>query len=93
MKLPRWDGATSPSVYIFFLVCFVVGFAAITGLSLGQIKYDDQESPSWNPVSKMPDGKVGLSASAIKTIGFATLGVGLATYLGLGLLWNHIRLS
>lgn len=93
MKLPKWNGASSPSVHLFSMICFVVGFVAITALSFGQIKHDDREGPGWNPVSRMPDGKVGLSQSAIQTIGFAALGVGLAAYLGLGLLWNHIRLS
>ncbi len=92
MKLPKWNGVTRPSVYLFSLVCFVVGIAAITVLSLGRIKYDDREGPGWNPVSRMPDGKVGLSEFAIGCIGFAVLGVGLAAFLGLGLLWNYFRL-
>jgi hypothetical protein len=92
MKLPRWNGVTRPSVYVFSLVCFVVGYAAVTAVSLGQIKCDDREGPGWNPISRMPDGKVGLSEFAIGGIGFVALAVGLAALLGLGLLWNHIRL-
>lgn len=93
MKLPRWNGVTRPSVYLFSLVCFVVGLAVITAVSLGRLKYDDREGPGWNPVSRMPDGSVGLSEFAIEGIGFAALGVGLAAWLGLGLVWNHIRLG
>jgi hypothetical protein len=92
MKLPKWNGVTRPSVHAFSLVCFVVGFGVVTALSLGRIKHDDREGPGWNPISKMPDGKVGISESAIGMIGFAALAVGLAAFLGLGLLWNHIRL-
>jgi len=92
MKLPKWNGVTRPSVFLFSLLCFVVGFAVMTALSLGQLKHDEREGPGWNPISRMPDGKVGLSESAISGIGFAALAVGLAAFLGLGLLWNHIRL-
>lgn len=92
MKLPKWNGVTRPSVYIFSLVCFVVGFGVMTALSLGRLKYDDREGPGWNPISRMPDGRVGLSGSVIGSIGFVALGVGLAALLGLGLLWNAIRL-
>ncbi len=83
----------SPSVYLFALVCFIVGFAAITALSFGCITYDDRDKPSWNSVSRMPDGRIGLSKFAIDIIGFLVVGLGFAIYFGLGLLWNHIRLS
>lgn len=92
MKIPKWDGVARPSVYVFSLVCFFVGFAAITALSFGRLKYDDRDGPGWNPVSRMPDGKVGLSEFAVECIGFAVLAVGTAALLGLGLLWNYIRL-
>jgi ABC-type phosphate transport system permease subunit len=93
MKIPKWDGIESGSEYFFTLVCFVVGYVAVTVLSLGQIKYDDRESQSWSPVSRMPDGKMGLSEFAIGTIGFAVLGIGIAVFIGLALLWRRIRLS
>lgn len=92
MKIPKWNGATRPSVYLFSLTCFVVGYVVVTALSLGRIKYDDRDGPGWNPVSRMPDGKMGLSEFAISSIGFLALGVGLAALMGLGLLWNHFRL-
>jgi hypothetical protein len=68
MKLPKWDGVTRPSVYVFSPVCIIVGYVAVTAFSLGQIKYDDREGPGWNPISRMPDGNVGLSAFAIEGI-------------------------
>jgi hypothetical protein len=92
MKLPKWNGVTRPSVYLFSLVCFVVGYAVVTASSLGQIKYDDREGPGWNPMSRMPDGTVGLSEFAIECIGFVALAVGFAALLGLGMLGNHTRL-
>jgi hypothetical protein len=73
MKYPKWNGMTRPSTYILSLVFFFVGFALISAVSLGQIKYDDSEGPGWNPVSRLPDGKVGLSAIAIETVGLALL--------------------
>ncbi len=93
MKFPKWNGVTQPSVYIFSLVCFVVGYTLVSTLSLGQIKYDDREGPGWNPVSRMPDGKVGLSDNAIEGIGFVALAFGLAALFGLGPLWNQVRLG
>jgi hypothetical protein len=75
MKIPKWNGSQSPSTYLFWLVCFVVGYGVITVLSLGQIRYDDREGPGWNPVSKLPDGRVGLSEFAIDAIGFLVLGL------------------
>jgi hypothetical protein len=92
MKLPKWDGVTRPSVYPFSLVCFVVGYVAVTAFSLGQIKYDDREGPGWKPISRMPDDNVDLSAMAIQGIGLVALGVGLSALLGLDLLWNYIWL-
>lgn len=93
MKFPKWNGTTRPSVYLFSLLCFVVGFAVMTAVSLGQLKYDERKGPGWNPISRMPDGKVGLSEFAISTLGFVSLGLGFAAFFGLGLLWNYFRLS
>ncbi len=91
VKFPKWNGSLAPSTHLFFLACFVVGFAVITALSLGQIKYDDREVPGWNPISKLPDGKTGLSEFVIGTIGFAVLGVGLALIAGMALDNNSIQ--
>lgn len=91
MKLPKWNRATLASDYIFSLACFVVGYVVVTAVSLGRIKYDDREGPGLNPVTRMPDGKVGLSETAIGAIGFVAMGVGLAALLGLVWIWLHVR--
>jgi hypothetical protein len=93
MKLPKWDGVARPEEHLFSLACFVVGYAVLKVLTLGRVEYDDRDGPGWNPVSRMPDGRLGLSESAISGIGFASMAIGLAALLGLGLLWNHFRLS
>ena len=91
MKLPKWNGVTKPSVFIFSLVCFVVGYAVVTIFSLGQIRYDDRDGPGWNPVSQMPDGKTGLSETAIEGIGFVVLAFGSVVLFGLGVHSKHTR--
>jgi hypothetical protein len=78
MKIPRWNGSERPTTYIVSLLCFLVGFAVVTVLSFGRVTHDDREGAGWNPISKMPDGKVGLSEFAIDTIGFLVLGLCLA---------------
>lgn len=83
MKLPKWNGMTNPSTYIFSLVCFVVGFAVVTVLSLGRITHDYREGPGFNPVSRMPDGRVGLSEFTLDMIGFAVLTIGFVTVTAL----------
>ncbi len=77
MKLPRWNG-TRPGTYLFWLVGFVVGYGVITVFSLGRVTHDDREGPSWNPVSRLPDGRVGLSEFAIECIGILVLGLCIA---------------
>jgi hypothetical protein len=83
MKLPRWNGSTSPATHLFTLVCFVLGFAAVTILSFGRITHDDREGPGWNPVSRMPDGKIGFLGFAIDCIGFVLLLLGFAVLAAL----------
>lgn len=93
MKLPKWNGATNPGVFAFTLVCFVAGYAAMTALSLGRVKYDDRDGPGWNPITRLPDGKVGLSQFAVETLGFVVVFAAAAAFFGLGLLWRQYRLS
>ncbi len=85
MKLPRWNGV-SPSTYLFWLVCFIVGYVMMAALSLGRVTYDDRDGPGWNPISKMADGRVGLSEIALEVIGLIALGMG---GFCLGLLWKQ----
>ena len=90
MKLPRFD-TTSYSTYFFALTCFVVGLAVVTVVTLGRVRYDDREGPGWNPVTRLPDGRMGLSEFAISSIGFVSLGLGFALLLGLAWIWLRIR--
>jgi hypothetical protein len=83
MKIPKWNGSGSPSNHLFSLVCFFVGFAAVTALSVGRIKYDDRQDAGWSPVSRLPDGKVGLSEFAISAIGFVLIGAVLTAMAGM----------
>jgi hypothetical protein len=83
MKFPKSNAVMQPIVYVFWLVFFVVGHAVVAGLSLGQIKDDDREEQGWNPISKMPDGKLGFLESTIGGIRFAALAIGFAALLGL----------
>lgn len=89
MKLPRWNGV-SPSAYVFWLVCFLVGFGVMTALSLGRVTYDDRDGPGWSPITKMSDGRVGLSEMALEVIGVVAMGVG---GVGLVLLLKNFQLS
>lgn len=82
---------TRPSVYLFMLACFVAGYLAVTVLSFGKIAYDERDGPGWSPVTKMPDGKTGLSLFALQTIGFVVLGAGIAALMGLAYIWIHVR--
>lgn len=91
MKLPRFPGSTSFSTYVFSLTCFLVGLAVVTVLSLGRVRYDDREGQGLNPVTRLPDGRIGLSESALGAIGFLALGLGIAALLGLAWIWLRIR--
>lgn len=87
MKYPKWGG-TLPALYLFFLACFFIGIGVITVLTLGQVKYDDRDGPGWNPVSRLPDGKLGLSAFAIECVGFVVLCLLITAITGLTLREN-----
>jgi hypothetical protein len=43
------------------LVCCYIGLAVLTAVSLGQITCDEREGAGFNPFTKMPDGKLGIS--------------------------------
>ena len=71
-KLPKYTSG-SASTYLFGLVCFCIGLAVLTALSLGQITCDEREGPGFNPFTKMPDGKLGVSEFGVSVIGFIIL--------------------
>ena len=65
------------------LFCFFVGFAVLAVFTLGRVKVDYSDGPSWNPYSRLPDGKPALSEDCVSTLGFAAMAVPL-----LLLLWH-----
>jgi hypothetical protein len=40
---------------------------------MGQITCDEREGPGFNPFTKMPDGKLGISEFGMSVIGFIIL--------------------
>ena len=79
MRIPKWKG-TRPVTYIFSLVCFFVGITVVTAFSFARVTYDDREGPSMNPVSRMPDGRIGLGEFTIDCIGFVVLMIPVGLY-------------
>jgi hypothetical protein len=73
------------------LVSFMVGYAAITVFSLGRVTQDERDLPGLNPVSRLPDGRIGLSESAIETIGMVVQGLVFLVLIGLAWLWLRYR--
>ena len=70
--VPKYNGTRS-GTYLFWLICFFIGLGAVSLFSLGQLKVDDREGPGWNPITTMPDGKVGISEFATGAVGFVVL--------------------
>ena len=93
MKLPNPNSHTSFGTYAFALVCFLVGYATVTVLSLGRIAYDDRDGPGFNPLTRMPDGRRGISEHALGWIGFVVIALGLAMLIGLAYLWRQTQLG
>jgi hypothetical protein len=83
LLVKKWDGVGSPSTYLFHVFCFFVGFAVLAVFTLGRVKVDYSDGPSWNPCSRLPDGKPALSEDCVSTLGFAAMAVPL-----LLLLWH-----
>lgn len=91
MRPPDPSRFTSYSTYFFSLQCFLVGYGAIMAFSFGRITQDEREVPGLNPVTRMPDGRIGLSEFAIGTIGLVVQGIACATFIGVVMLWLHFR--
>jgi hypothetical protein len=70
--MPKYTGG-SASTYLFGLVCFYIGITILTALLLGQIRVDEREGPGFNPFSKMPDGKLGISEFGATVVGIMAL--------------------
>ena len=73
--MKKWDGVGSPSTYLFHVFCVFVGFAVLAVFTLGQVKVDYSDGPSWNPYSWLPDGKPALSEYCVSTLGFVAMAV------------------
>ena len=81
--MKKWDGVGSPSSHIFYVFCFYFGFAVLAVFTLGRVKVDYSDGPSWNPFSRLPDGRPALSEYCVSSLGFAVLAVA-----ALLLLWH-----
>jgi hypothetical protein len=91
VKLPK-DNSVQPSTYIFKVVCLFVGMAFLTVVSLGRIVVDDRDGPGFNPFTRMPDGKIGVSEFGTSTIGFFVLAVLLGVFLVVAYVVRYIQL-
>jgi hypothetical protein len=69
----KWNGIGSPTTYLFNLFCFGIGFVVLMVLCVGQVGVDYSEGPGWNPLSRLPNGKLAVSDFTVSVIGFAVL--------------------
>ena len=91
MRPPDPSRFNSYSTYFFSLQCFLVGYAAMIAFSLGRVAQDERDGPGLNPVTRLPDGRIGLSEFAIETIGLIVQGLVCAAFIGLAMLWLRHR--
>jgi hypothetical protein len=91
MRPPDPNRFTSYSTYFWSLQCFLVGYAAITVFSLGRVTQDERDGHGLNPMTRLPDGRIGLSEFAIGTIRLIVQGLACAAFIGLAWLWLHYR--
>jgi hypothetical protein len=76
----------TPLTYFLHGFCFFVGFAVLAVFTLGRVKVDYSDGPSWNPCLRLPDGTPALLEDCVSTLGFAALAVP-----ALLLLWHRGR--
>jgi hypothetical protein len=93
MKLPQPNTASPFGVYIFTLVRFFVGYAAIKLFSFGRLAYDERVGSGLSPFNRMPDGRLGVSEGGIDLIGGIVLALGFAALIGVAYIWLQIRPS
>lgn len=91
MRPPDPNRFVSYSTYFCALWCFLVGYAAVTVLSLGRVTQDERDGPGLSPVSRLPDGRIGLSEFAIDVIGTLVQVLAVALVIGAALLWQRHR--
>jgi hypothetical protein len=65
---PKYKGERI-STYFFWVFCFYIGLGVLTLLCLGQFEVDEREGPGWNPFSKMPNGRLGISEFFVASVG------------------------
>lgn len=91
MRPPDPNRFVSYSTYFCALSCFLVGYAAVRVLSFGRVAQDERDGPGLNPVSRLPDGRIGLSEFAIEVIGTFVQVLAAALFIGAALLWMRLR--
>lgn len=69
----RWGGTGQASTYIFYVVCFGIGFVIVKAMSLGQLEIDEPDNHGWAPFVRLPNGRWAIGDFTVSVIGFAVL--------------------
>lgn len=91
MRPPDPNRFISYKTYFLSLTAFLMGYATIRVVSFGRVTQDERDGPGLNPVTRLPDGRIGLSEFAIEVIGFAVQVLTCVAFVGLVLLWQRLR--
>ena len=91
MRPPDPNRFISYRTYFLMMTAFLIGYAAISVFSFGRVTQDERDGPGLNPVTRLPDGRIGLSEFAIELIGFAVQVLACVAIVGLALLWKRLR--
>jgi len=70
--MPKYKGG-SVSTYFFWTFCFYIGLGVLTLLLLGLFEVDDREGPGFNPFTRMPNGRLGISEYFVSSVGCIVL--------------------
>ena len=69
----KWSGSGSASTYLFYVVCFGIGFVIVKAMSLGQLEIDDPDNHGWSPLVRKPDGRWAIGDYTVSCIGFVVI--------------------